>query len=180
METGYKVCDAMTKKPVTISPGSSMQECARLMAESHVGALVVQSGSSLAGLITEQDIVRKSVILNDAPHSRKVSDVMENRVHTISPEKDIFEALIMMKDLNIRHLPVMNGSEMVGLLTLKDILKIQPLLFDLLVEKFEIREQERKPINNPEESGGICRVCGEYSESLAVHDGVLSCIDCRQ
>jgi signal-transduction protein with cAMP-binding, CBS, and nucleotidyltransferase domain len=50
----------------------------------------------------------------------------------------------MMSDLNIRHLPVVEDDRMVGLLTLKDILKIQPQLFEILVDKFEIREQDRK------------------------------------
>ena len=73
----------------------------------------------------------------------------------------------------------MDGSKMLGLLTLKDILKIEPQLFDLLVEKFELKEEERKPINNIREKEGVCNLCGNYSESLTEKEGgVLSCKDC--
>ncbi len=180
METGYKVCDAMTKKPITISPDMTIQECAKIMAEKHVGMLLIKKNEELLGVITEQDIVRKSVIENDKPSVRKASEVMESNLHTIEPGMDVYEALMSMRDKNIRHLPVMSNSEMVGLLTLKDILKIQPQLFDLLVEKFELREEENKAINKPEESGGLCQVCGNYSENLADKEGSLACYDCRQ
>ncbi len=177
MKTGYKVCDAMTEKPITISPDLSLQECAKIMADHHVGAVIVHS-KELNGIITEQDIVRKSVINNDKPSVRKASEIMETMIHTIEPEKDIYDALIHMREKNIRHLPVMSGGEMVGLLTLKDILKIEPQLFDLIVEKFELREEERKPINTQNEKEGICQECGKYAEELVESDGVFVCQKC--
>lgn len=180
MKTGYKVCDAMTKQPITISPDATLQECARIMSDKHVGTLIVKKKDELAGVITEQDIVRKSVIDNDKPSVRTAGEIMESNLHTIEPHMDVYEALASMREKNIRHLPVMSNDEMVGLLTLKDVLKIQPQLFDLLVEKFELREEENKPINKPEDSGGICEICGNYSENIAEKDGVLACYDCRQ
>ena len=78
----------MTKKPVTISPDLSLQECAKIMSQEHVGAVIVHS-KELDGIITEQDIVRKAVISNDKPSVRKASEIMETMMHTIEPEKDI-------------------------------------------------------------------------------------------
>jgi len=179
MKTGYKVCDAMTKKPVTVSPDLSLQECAKIMLDHHVGAVLVHN-NELDGIITEQDIVRKSVIKNDKPSVRKASDIMETVMHTIEPEKDVYEALMTMREKNIRHLPVVSNGEMVGLLTLKDVLKIEPQLFDLLVEKFELREEERKPINNQPEKEGVCQECGKYSDDLVEADGVLVCQRCSK
>ncbi len=179
MKTGYKVCDAMTEKPITISPSLSLQECAKIMSEQHVGAVLVRDKGNLLGVITEQDIVRKSVIHNDKPSVRVAKEIMEKEIHTIEPEKDIFDALIKMKEMNIRHLPVVSNNELIGLLTLKDVLKIEPQLFDLLVEKFEIREEERKPINKPiAEKEGICQLCGAYSEELKEKEGALVCGKC--
>ena len=83
-----------------------------------------------------------------------------------------------MRDMNIRHLPVTDGSKMLGLLTLKDILKIEPQLFDLLVEKFELREEARKPINNQTENEGICQTCGQYTDNLFEKDALLLCRSC--
>lgn len=178
MKTGYKVCDAMTEKPITISPELSLQECAKIMNDQHVGAVLVRKNRDLLGVITEQDIVRKSVILNDKPSVRKASEIMEAEMHTIEPDQDIFDALMMMKDQNIRHLPVVTNGEMIGLLTLKDVLKIEPQLFDLLVAKFELREEERKPINKQTENEGVCQECGKYSDELLEKDGVLLCGKC--
>jgi len=75
-----------------------------------------------------------------------VENFMEKRLITIAPEVDIFDAINMMSEYNIRHLPVMSDNKMIGFVTLKDILKIEPELFELLVDKFELRETERKPI----------------------------------
>lgn len=146
METGYMVCDAMTKKPIMVLPNTSVVECAKIMAKNHVGSLVVGRGKKLMGIITEQDIVRKIVARNQDVKKAKVEDYMEKRLVTVSPEVDIFAALKMMSEANIRHLPVMDDSNMLGFITLKDILKIEPELFDLIVDKFELREAGRKPI----------------------------------
>ncbi|MBN2111647.1 CBS domain-containing protein [Candidatus Woesearchaeota archaeon] len=180
MKTGYKVCDAMTEKPVTISPDATIQECAKIMSERHVGALVIKNKSQLVGIITEQDIVRKSVIHAHHPAKTKAFEVMEKNMHTIEPEKDIFDALLQMKEWNIRHLPVVAENEMVGLLTLKDVLKIEPQLFDLLVEKFELREEENKPVNNFHTKEGICQMCGKYSEELISRDNTFVCYKCNE
>ena len=143
MKTGYKVYDCMTTKPISVSPDVSLEECAKIMAKDHVGALVIKENNESKGVITEQDIVRKVIAKGINPATKKVSDFMAKKLITINPNSDIYEALIKMKDSNIRHLPVVAEGKMIGLLTLKDILKIEPSLFDLLVEKFEIREARR-------------------------------------
>ena len=61
MKTGYKVGDAMTTKPVTVSQETTLQECANLMLEHHVGSLLVRDNGSILGIITEQDMVRKGM-----------------------------------------------------------------------------------------------------------------------
>ena len=146
MKTGYKVGDAMTMEPVTVTPEITLRECSKIMAENHVGSLIIKQDGVLKGVITEQDIVRKAVALGIDTGKEPVSNVMVKRITTISPQHDIYDALVKMRNLHIRQIPVMHKKNMVGLLTLKDILKIQPQLFDLLVERFELREENRKPI----------------------------------
>jgi len=144
MDTGIKVGDLMTREPVTIDAGASLQQAAKLMADEHVGSLVIKKGGKLAGVITEQDIVRKAVLKNLNAQNTHVSNIMETKLITISPSEDIFKALKKMSESNIRHLPVMHKGEMVGFITIKDILKVQPELFDLLQDKIEIRQQEQR------------------------------------
>ena len=122
MKTGYKVYDCMTTKPISVSSDASLEECAKIMARNHVGALVIKDYHQSKGLITEQDIVRKVLAKGINPLTKKVKDFMETKIITIKPDDDIYDALIKMRDSNIRHLPVVENDKMVGLLTLKDIL----------------------------------------------------------
>lgn len=144
MKTGIKVCDVMTFKPVTVSPSKSLRECALLMEEHHVGSLLVKEGSKLLGIVTEQDFVRKGVGKLDQPEKHPVRSIMAEGIVRVGPEEDVADALRTMNDYNIRHVPVMDGEKLVGFITAKDILKIQPHLFETLAESIELREQERK------------------------------------
>ncbi len=147
MNTGYTVADALTREPITISPSKTLRDAAKIMAKEHVGALLVKDKDTIAGIITEQDIVRKGVALAGNAAARKVKDIMATQLTTIEPEEDIFEALRIMRDENIRHLPVFSEGKFAGLVTMKDILKIEPDLYEILVEKIELREAQRKPLN---------------------------------
>ena len=139
MKSGIQVADAMTINPVSIDSDITLTECAKIMSDKHVGAVVVKDDGSSIGILAEQDIVREAVAKGMDVNKEKVKDVMETKLITMSPDADIYDALIKMRDNNIRHLPVVENDEMVGLLTIKDILKIEPQLFELIVEKFELR-----------------------------------------
>ena len=178
MKTGYSVHECMTTKPISVSSEASLEECAKVMAQNHVGALVIKDNQHSKGLITEQDIVRKVLAKGINPLTKKVRDFMETKLMTISPNDDIYDALIKMRDSNIRHLPVVDNGKMVGLLTLKDVLKIEPQLFELLVEKFELREETRKPINRVISNEAICQGCGAYVEDVKRVKGSLLCERC--
>ena len=143
--------DAMTTKPVSVDQGTTLLDCARTMDEKHVGAVVIKDNEHSVGIVTEQDIVRKVVAKGINPLTEKAIDYMETNLVTVNPDKDIYDALILMRDNNIRHLPVVEDTKMIGLLTIKDILKIEPQLFELIVEKFELKEEARKPINSNED-----------------------------
>ena len=178
MKTGFKVCDAMTEKPVSLPSTATLEECAKSMAKCHVGGLPIMEGTRLVGILTEQDIVRNVVAKGLDPKKVKIRDVMEKKIITISPDQDIYDALVQMRDMNIRHLPVTDEGKMIGLLTLKDILKIQPQLFELLVDRFEIREADRKPVFAYREKEGICELCGEYESEVKLLDGSVVCGEC--
>ena len=180
MKTGYKVYDCMTTKPVSVSSDATLVQCAKVMSKNHVGALVVKDNHQSKGLITEQDIVRKLIAKGINPLTKKVKDFMEKKLITIKTNDDIYDALIKMRDSNIRHLPVVDKGKMVGLLTLKDILKIEPSLFELLVEKFELKEEKRKPIDRIIEREAICQGCGAYSEDITKVKGSLLCERCAK
>ncbi len=177
-KTGYKICDAMTKRPVSVLPETTIGKCALKMLKNHVGSLVVTDGNKLLGILSDRDIVRRVIAKGLNPKELKAGEVMIKRVITIGPEKDIYDALKKMKDYDVRHLPVMDKKEMIGLLTLKDILKIQPELFELMVEKFELREEARKPVFGGPISEGMCEACGFPSTNLREIEGSFLCTRC--
>jgi len=147
MKTGYKVSDAMTQNPVFVNPDHKIVDCAKEMKAFKVGALIVKDGEKMVGICTEQDIVHKLVAENKNPEDILMKDVMCTSVRTISADKDIFEAIMKMRDLNVRRLPVISDDgTLAGMLTSKDIFKIEPQLFDMLVDQIDIREEERKPV----------------------------------
>ena len=186
MKTGYKVHDVMTHIPVFVNPSTTLEECAAVMRDKKVGTLIIKKNDKLVGILSERDIVRKVVadaksFLSKGKNTSniKAEEIMTKDIITVDPKKDIFEALNMMKEFNIRHLPVIFEQKLVGILTLKDILKIEPQLFEILVEKINIREESKKPINKILKDEGICELCSNYVENLNLKEGSLVCNKCK-
>ena len=180
MKTGYKVGDAMTQNPIKIKSDASLKKCADLMAKQHIGSVLVEDKGKIVGVLSEQDIVRKAVAKGTAG-KKKVRDVMETDLVTITSDKDIFEAIRVMRNYNIRHLPVLdNDDQMIGYITLKTILKIEPALIANIVDRIDMAEARASPLQNLPTNEGLCELCGIYSENLAKSDdGAMSCRHCK-
>lgn len=179
MKTGVSVHDAMTKKPITVSLNTSLKKCAELMETNQISSVLIEGNNKLVGIITEQDLVRK-VIAKGVPHSSRVKDFMSKNLKTVESNVDIFDALNKMKDENAKTLPVMEGKKVVGMLALKDVLKIQPSLFEIWVEKMNIKDAKNKPIFSANPKEGICEACGEYFPELNDIGGSLLCDICKK
>ena len=178
MKMGFKVGDAMTIDPVTISAEDSIDKCAKIMKEKNVGSLLVLNENKLIGILTEFDIVRGVVALEKNPKKVKVKEIMVKRPVTISPDKDIYEALVKLRDNDIRHLPVTVGQDLKGFLTLKDIMKLQPELFELALDNLRLKELPER--NKPSFESGTCDGCHNFSSSLLDEDGMMLCRACRK
>jgi len=170
-KTGIRVIEAMTKKPFSISPESSIIEASKKMLEGDVGGLVVVDKGKAVGILTEQDLTK--IIANKIDiENTGLKEVMSTKLIKIDPDDDIYDALIKMNKENVRRLPVMNkNNKLIGLLTIKDILVMQPTLIELGLEGMDIREREDKI------KEGVCENCG--SEGLLHNnDGKLLCRAC--
>lgn len=150
--TDYKVIDAMTLNPVRTGPDTTVSDCAAIMKNSNVGSVLVFEGNKLLGIITEWDITRKIVAEDKNPKETVVSQVMTTNVTSINPSSNLFEAITLMAQLDIKHLPVMDNGEFMGFLTSNDILKIEPALFEILLDEIELRESDRKPLLSYEDA----------------------------
>ncbi|MFH0831447.1 MAG: CBS domain-containing protein [archaeon] len=181
---GIKVGDIMTRNFVSVKSDIAVSDCAREMVRKHVGSLVVQDGQILRGIITERDIVWVVVKKQDLGKI-KAKDIMTRRVVSISPAKDISEAMDRITKTKFRVLPVTIKNRVIGVITLKDILRIQPSLAESLRESIEIKEEtEKRKRSEAALTGetwvkeGECAECGAYG-LLYNLDNKLLCESCR-
>jgi CBS domain-containing protein len=107
----------------SITPDSSVFEALELMARHNTGALMVVSGSKVEGIISERDCVRKVDIAGKSSKTTKVSEIMTSKVVYIEASQPLEECMALMIDKNIRHLPVYDGKEFLGLISVRDVLK---------------------------------------------------------
>ena len=126
------VRDVLTRKGnnVLTTPGqSSVLDAIRTMSGANVGAIVIQDGETPRGIFTERDYLRKIALEGRASSDTAVSEVMSSPLITVEPADGIRSAMETMTERRCRHLVVMEGSEMVGIVSLGDLVK------HLLVEK---------------------------------------------
>ena len=105
----------------TIEPTATVHQALELMAEKEVGALPVVEGGQLVGIFSERDFAR-TAIRHDCLNL-PVSDLMTHNVITISPEQSIEECMALITDERIRHLPVVDDGQLIGLVSIGDIIK---------------------------------------------------------
>lgn len=134
---GYCIGETMSTKPVSVHPDDTLIKVAMIMREHDVGSVLVKNNGDLCGILTEWDFVHKVAAKELDVAKTLVKDIMTKDLLTISPSMDIFDALRLMKDADIRHLPVIESEKLVGYITMKDILRIQPELFEIISEKYD-------------------------------------------
>ncbi len=107
----------------SITPDSTVYEALELMARHNTGALMVVSGSKVEGIVSERDCVRKVDLAGKATKTTKVSEIMTSKVIYVEAGQALEECMALMIDKNIRHLPVYDKNEFLGLISVRDVLK---------------------------------------------------------
>lgn len=105
----------------TIEPGATVYQALELMAQKNVGALPVVQDGRLVGIFSERDYARKCILLGRFSKETLVSELMSSPVITVSPEMTISACLALMTDHQIRHLPVLEDEQMIGIVSIGDI-----------------------------------------------------------
>ena len=100
-------------------------EAARYMMEYNIGAVPVLRNGSLVGMLSERDIMNRVVAIGRTPGTTAVSEVMTANPRIVSADETIEECLFIMREFGFRHLPIVDGSELKGLVSLRDVLMHQ-------------------------------------------------------
>jgi CBS domain-containing protein len=146
-----KISDVMTKAAVTDRPGDSLSAAARKMWDQQTGSLLVLERDELLGIITERDMLR--AVAMGTPLDTPVSEVMTKDLITVEPGTSLREAAAIMTDKWIRHLPVLEGGKLVGIVSQRDLSGVlagalnEPSDLHRLIESSElVRERRLKRI----------------------------------
>ena len=188
MEIGVKVGDIMTRDFVSVKPDTSIVDCAKIMIKKRIGSLVLQEAGILKGLLTERDIIwamtKKPV---EELRNVKALELARKKITIIKPSADLYEALQKMRKSKYRWLPVVVKGRVIGFLTLKDILRIEPGLFDIAHSHgvFQIKEEKDKLKRKENRRLGgnyredYCEECGNF-DLLEKIDDRLICEGCKE
>lgn len=180
-----KVTDVMTRSPVTINGDLSIIDCAKVMIKKRVGSLVLVDNKRIVGLLTEKDIVW-ALSKKSASDFNKIRarDIAAKKVKTVKPTLELSKALRIMKRSGFRRLPVVFKNQLVGMVTIKDILRIEPTLYPDISDVMEIKDAAEKLkrrellTDRPESTRqGICEECGNF-DMLSKLDGRVICESC--
>ena len=136
------VADLLKSKPQDtvhiITPTASVYDALKLMADMDIGALLVMEGAEVAGIITERHCARKVDLMLRTSRETWVHEIMTTAVMHVRPDQTSEECMVMMTEHRLRHLPVMEGGKLLGLISIGDLVK------DVSTEqKFVIRQLEQ-------------------------------------
>jgi CBS domain-containing protein len=123
IKTVAQILKSKGNEVYTIRPEAFIYEALQLMAEKGVGGLVVMSDKQVVGIFTERDHVRKVDIAGLCSHRALVSQVMSTEVCYITPQTTVDEGMALMTDNRCRHLPVVDDNQLVGLVSIGDLVK---------------------------------------------------------
>lgn len=107
----------------SVHPDTTVFDALKLMADKNIGAVIVLTGGELCGVLSERDYARKVVLEGKASISTPVSEIMTNPVLIVNPEQTIDKCMALMTDKRLRHLPVVENDQVVGMVSIGDVVK---------------------------------------------------------
>src|SRR5260221_14096202 len=110
------------RKVYTAQADQTVLEAARFMMEHNIGALPVLRNGELAGILSERDIMNRVVAVGRTPGTTAVSEVMTANPRSVPADETVEECLFIMREFGFRHLPIMDGKELKGVVSLRDVL----------------------------------------------------------
>jgi CBS domain-containing protein len=139
MHTAHTVAQILKSKEIkavySIAPDTSVLDAIGVMADKNIGALLVMDEKQIIGIISERDYARKIVLMGRSSKETQVRDIMSSAVMYVRPEHTNQQCMALMTENRLRHLPVMRGEQLVGMISIGDLVK------DIISEQQFIIEQ---------------------------------------
>jgi CBS domain-containing protein len=123
MTTVRQLLDGKGRQVYSVTPEAPVLEAIRAMAEHHVGALLVMKGEVLSGIVSERDYARKVILRGRSSSDTPVRDIMTTPVLTVPPDTSVEQCMQLVTDKRVRHLPVVEGGRVVGMISIGDLVK---------------------------------------------------------
>ena len=124
MKTAYPISSLLHQKTSalwSVAPDATIFDAIRLMAEKNIGALLVLADDRLAGIFTERDYTRKVALMGKTSKETRVREVIAREMVTVSPDDSVEECMRLMTEKRVRHLPVVEGLAVVGIVSIGDL-----------------------------------------------------------
>jgi CBS domain-containing protein len=137
MKTIREILDEKGTQVWSIAPGSTVFAALALMGEKEVGALTVIENGRLVGIVSERDYARKVILKGKTSRETQVSEIMSTRVVTTRLDRTVQECMQIMTDKHIRHLPVVEEGELVGIISIGDLVKALIAEQQFMIEQLE-------------------------------------------
>jgi CBS domain-containing protein len=130
------VKEIMTRNVVTIEVDASVFDACMMYKEKKVGCLVVVDNETCVGIVTERDLIERSVCLHRDPEKTKVREIMSSNVKVVNALDSVEKTLEMMKSFKLKKLPVISSGKVVGIITMTDIAEARPDLSKRFMESW--------------------------------------------
>jgi len=137
MRTVRHLLEAKGREIWTVSPDNSVYEALKLMADKNIGALVVMDVNRMVGIFSERDYARKVVLKGKFSRDTPVREIMTTEVYSVTPERNLKECMAVMTQGRFRHLPVLVSQELVGVISIGDVVKALLSEQDFMIAQLE-------------------------------------------
>lgn len=163
--------------PITASSSTRIPALVAKMADHNIGSVIITEGDKPLGIVTERDIVIKVATKDVKPTQITAEEIMSKPLQMIDSEKDVVEAVRLLRKHNVKRLGVSHRGKLVGIVTMSDLLSVTPELYEIISEKARMMTGETR--KQPGYVEGYCDHCTQWSDLLLESDGKFLCEECR-
>lgn len=135
MKTVAQLLDEKGRDIISVRPTDSVMAALSVMSQKNVGALLVMEGETLVGIFSERDYARKMILYGNGSANAKVSDLMTAQVIHATPQQTLEECMAIMTAKRFRHMPVVQGTKVVGVISATDLIRDSISVQDLAAEQ---------------------------------------------